>query len=118
MQSHKNCLSYKVRSKDVRNNEKLDLAEMKINSKLLTNSLGKNLSHRPSAELQDLQYGKLCEFPTLIKLDIDSVVEEPCAENLSSFFNLRHLKNKLWLATHMLSEVYKLLENLLLAEPY
>ena len=63
MQSHKNCLSYKVRRKDVRNNEKLDLAEMKINSKLLTNSLGKKLSHRPSAELQDLQYGKLCEFP-------------------------------------------------------
>ena len=24
MQSHKNCLSYKVRSKDVTNNEKLD----------------------------------------------------------------------------------------------
>ena len=36
---------------------------MKINSKLLTNSLGKNLSHQPSTVLQDLQYGKLCEFP-------------------------------------------------------
>ena len=37
--------------------------EMKINYKLLTNSLQKNLSHRPSTALQDLQYGKLCEFP-------------------------------------------------------
>ena len=36
---------------------------MKINSKLLTNSLGTNLSHQPSTALQDLQYGKLCEFP-------------------------------------------------------
>ena len=62
MQSHENCLSYKVRSKDIRNNEKLEV-EMKINSKLLANSLGKNLSHRPSAMLQDLQYAKLCEFP-------------------------------------------------------
>ena len=26
MQSHENCLSYKVRSKDIRNNEKLDLS--------------------------------------------------------------------------------------------
>ena len=26
MQSHKNCLSYKVRSKDVKNDEKLDLS--------------------------------------------------------------------------------------------
>ena len=34
---------------------------MKMNSKLLTNSLEKN--HRPSTALQDLQYGKLCEFP-------------------------------------------------------
>ena len=62
MQSHENFLSYKVRSKDVRNNEKLDLSGNEINSKLLTNSLGKNLSHRPSTALQDLQYGKLCEF--------------------------------------------------------
>ena len=29
MQSHKNCLSYKVSSKDVRNNEKLDLSRSK-----------------------------------------------------------------------------------------
>ena len=36
---------------------------MKINSKLLTSSLGKNLSHGPSTAPQDLQYGKLCEFP-------------------------------------------------------
>ena len=36
---------------------------MKINSKLLTNSLGKNLSDWPSTAMQDLQYGKLCEFP-------------------------------------------------------
>ena len=36
---------------------------MKINYKLFTNSLGKNLSHRPSTAPQDLQYGKLCEFP-------------------------------------------------------
>ena len=36
---------------------------MRINSKLLTNSLGKNLSHRPSTAPQDLHYGKLCEFP-------------------------------------------------------
>ena len=33
---------------------------MKINSKLLANSLGKNLSHRPSTVQQD--HGKLCEF--------------------------------------------------------
>ena len=62
MQSHENFLSYKVRSKDVRNNEKLDLSGNEINSKLLTNSLGKNLRHRPSTALQDLQYRKLCEF--------------------------------------------------------
>ena len=54
-------------------------------SKLLTNSLGKNLSHRPSTVLQDLQYENFVNFPTLIKLDIDSIVEEPCVENLSSF---------------------------------
>ena len=36
---------------------------MKINFKLLTNSLGKNLSHWPSTVPQDLQYGKLSEFP-------------------------------------------------------
>ena len=36
---------------------------MKINSKLLTNLLGKNLSHGASTSLQDLQYGKLCGFP-------------------------------------------------------
>ena len=35
---------------------------MKINSNLLTNSLGKNLSYQPSTALQDLQFGKLCEF--------------------------------------------------------
>ena len=58
--------------------------EIKIISKLLTNSLGKNLSHGPSTGLQNLQYGKL-EFSTLIKLDIDSVVEEPSVENFSSF---------------------------------
>ena len=62
MQSHENYLSYKVRSKGFRNNDKIE-AEMEINSKLLTNSVGKNLSHRPLTALQDLQYGKLCEFP-------------------------------------------------------
>ena len=36
---------------------------MKINSKLLTNLLGKDLSKRHSAASQDLQYEKLCEFP-------------------------------------------------------
>ena len=36
---------------------------MKINSKLLTNLLGKNLGHQPSTAPQDLQYAKLCEFP-------------------------------------------------------
>ena len=36
---------------------------MKKNSKLLTNLLGKNLSHRPSTALQDLQYGKLSISP-------------------------------------------------------
>ena len=36
---------------------------MKKNYKLLTNSLEKNLSHRTSTALQDLQYQKLCEFP-------------------------------------------------------
>ena len=35
---------------------------MEKNSKLLTNSLGKNLSHRPPTVLQDLKHGKLCEF--------------------------------------------------------
>ena len=58
---------------------------MKKNSKLLTNLLGKNLSHRPSTALQDLQYGKLSISPSLIKLNIYRVVEEPCVENLSSF---------------------------------
>ena len=35
---------------------------MKINSELLVNSLGENLSHRPSTAPLDLQYGKLYEF--------------------------------------------------------
>ena len=38
---------------------------MTINSKLFTNSLGMNLSDRPLTALQDLQYGKHCEFPPL-----------------------------------------------------
>ena len=61
MQSHENCLSLKVRSKGVRNDEKLDLSG--IENKLWAHSLGKNLSHQPSTAPQGLQYGKLCEFP-------------------------------------------------------
>lgn len=36
---------------------------MKVNSQLLTNSVAKSLCDRPSTMLQDLQCGKLCEFP-------------------------------------------------------
>ena len=61
---------------------------MKVNSKLLINSLRTNPSHRPSAAPQDLQQHKdenFGNFPTLINLNFDSVVEEPRVENLSSF---------------------------------
>ena len=58
---------------------------MKVNSKLLTNSLITNPSHRPSAAPQDLQDENFGNFPTLINLNFDSVVEEPLVENLSSF---------------------------------
>ena len=58
---------------------------MKVNSKLLTNSLRTNPSHRPSAAPQDLQDENFGNFPTLINLDFDSVFEEPRVENLSSF---------------------------------
>ena len=58
---------------------------MKVNSKLLTNSLRTNPSHRPSAAPQDLQDENFGNFPTVINLNFDSVVEEPCVENLSSF---------------------------------
>ena len=58
---------------------------MKVNSKLLTNSLRTNPSHRPSAAPQDLQDENFGNFPTLINLDFDSVFEEPRVENLSRF---------------------------------
>ena len=54
----------KVRSKDIWNDEKLDLSgnEKKKKSKMLTNWLGKNWSHPLSTAPQDLQYRKLWEF--------------------------------------------------------
>ena len=58
---------------------------MKVNSKLLINSLRTNPSHRPSAAPQDLQDENFGNFPTLINLNFDSVFEEPRVENLSSF---------------------------------
>ena len=58
---------------------------MKVNFNLLTNSLRTNPSHRPSAAPQNLQDENFGNFPTLINLNFDSVVEEPGVENLSSF---------------------------------
>ena len=58
---------------------------MKVNSKLLINSLRTNPSHRPSAAPQDLQDENFGNFPTLINSNFDSVFEEPRVENLSSF---------------------------------
>ena len=43
--------------------KKLDLSSNEKNSKLLPNSVGKSLCHRPSTAQQDLQYEKLCKFP-------------------------------------------------------
>ena len=54
----------KARSKDIWNDEKLDLSgnEKKKKSKIFTNWLGKNWSHPLSTALQDLQYRKFWEF--------------------------------------------------------
>ena len=56
---------------------------MKINSKLLTNSLEKNPDLQQRCKIFSME--NFVNFPALIKLDIDSAVEEPCVENLSSF---------------------------------
>ena len=82
---------------------------MKKNSKLLTNSLGKNVSHRPSTALQDLQK-TLWISPLLLSWTL-ALLKNHVLKIFLAFFNLRHLKNKLWLPAHILSEIYKLLEN-------
>ena len=66
---------------------------MKINFKLLTNSLGKNLSHQPSTAPQDLQYGKLCEF-SLTSWTLIALLKNHGMKIFLAFFNFRHLKNE------------------------
>ena len=83
--------------------------EIKKNSKLLTNSLGKNVSHRPSTALQDLQK-TLWISPLLLSWTL-ALLKNHVLKIFLAFFNLRHLKNKLWLPAHILSEIYKLLES-------
>ena len=50
-------------------------------------------------------------FSILIKLNINSVVEEACTVIFLAFFSFVHVKNKPWSTEHKLSEINELFEN-------
>ena len=112
MQSHENCLRCKVRSKNVRNNEKLDLSRNE--NKFWTaykfirkesKSLIFNRAARSSV------WKTLWISPLWLSWTLIALLKNNVLKIFLAFFNLQHLKNKLWLPAHILSEIYKLLEN-------
>ena len=105
-------LARKVRSKSVRNDEKIDLSGNENKFYIAYKLLGKNLSHRTSTALQDLQYGKCLNFsPLRLNWTLIALLKNHVLKIFLAFFTFRHLKNKPWLPKYKLSEIYKLLEN-------
>ena len=79
-------LARKARSKSVRNDEKIDLSGNENKFYIAYKFIRKESKSSNFNSAARSSVWKIFEFPpTPIKLNIDSVVEEPCIENLSSF---------------------------------
>ena len=112
MKSHENCLSYKVRRKDVRNNKKSDLSRNENKFETVYKFIRiESKSSTFNSAARSLIWKTLWIFPLWLSWTLIALFKNHVLKIFLAFFNLQHLKNKLWFPAHTFSEIYKFLEN-------